>query len=55
VLIGDAENCLIGAINSANGEANKVQNQDTGKWGGVPQVAAEYRDKGVKWVVIGEF
>ncbi|KAF8679725.1 aconitase IPM isomerase family [Rhizoctonia solani] len=49
-----SQNCLIGAINSANGEANKVQNLDTGKWGGVPQVAAEYRDKGVKWVVIGD-
>ncbi|KAG8709561.1 Aconitate hydratase mitochondrial [Ceratobasidium sp. 395] len=49
-----SQNCLIGAINSANGEANKVQNQETGKWGGVPQVAADYRDKGIKWVVVGD-
>ncbi|KAL5637592.1 hypothetical protein ACGC1H_004115 [Rhizoctonia solani] len=49
-----SQNCLIGAINSANGEANKVQNLDTGKWGGVPQVALEYRDKGIQWVVIGD-
>ncbi|KDQ11211.1 hypothetical protein BOTBODRAFT_35511 [Botryobasidium botryosum FD-172 SS1] len=49
-----SQNCLIGAINSANGEANKIQNQETGKWGGVPQVAAEYREKGIKWVVIGD-
>ncbi|KAF8598104.1 putative aconitase [Ceratobasidium sp. AG-I] len=49
-----SQNCLIGAINSANGEANKIQNLETGKWGGVPQVAAEYRDKGVKWVVVGD-
>ena len=48
------ENCLIGAINSANGEANKVQNQITGEWKGVPAVAQEYREKGVKWVVIGD-
>jgi aconitate hydratase len=48
------ENCLIGAINSANGEANKVQNQFTGEWKGVPAVAQEYREKGVKWVVIGD-
>lgn len=48
------ENCLIGAINSANGEANKIQNQFTGEWAGVPQVAAEYREKGIKWVVIGD-
>jgi aconitate hydratase len=49
-----SQNCLIGAINSANGEANKVQNQFTGEWAGVPAIAAEYRDKGIKWVVIGD-
>lgn len=48
------ENCLIGAINSENGEANKVKNQITGEWGGVPQTAAWYREKGIKWVVIGD-
>lgn len=45
---------MIGAINEANGKANEIQNQFTGKWGGVPQVAAEYRDQGVGWVVIGD-
>ncbi|CAE6434862.1 unnamed protein product, partial [Rhizoctonia solani] len=49
-----SQNFLIGAINAANGEANKVQNLETGKWAGVPQVATEYRDKGIKWVVIGD-
>ncbi|KAG8959658.1 Aconitate hydratase mitochondrial [Tulasnella sp. 419] len=49
-----SQNCLIGAINSANMEANKVQNQVTGEWGGVPQTAAYYRDHGIKWVVIGD-
>ncbi len=29
-------------------------NQFTGSLGGVPQVAASYRDAGVKWVVIGD-
>lgn len=48
------ENCLIGAINEANGEANKVQNQNTGEWGGVPQTAQAYKDQGIKWVVIGD-
>ena len=48
------ENCLIGAINAENGEANKVQNQLDGSWGGVPQVAAKYRDSGIKWVVVGD-
>jgi len=45
---------LIGAINEANGEANKVQNQLTGEWGGVPEVGAYYRDHGIGWVVIGD-
>jgi len=49
-----SQNCLIGAINEVNGEANKVQNLDTGAWGPVPAVAAYYRDRGVKWVVIGD-
>ncbi|CAL1698594.1 unnamed protein product [Somion occarium] len=49
-----SQNCLIGAINAENGEANKIKNQITGEYGGVPQVAAHYRDHGIKWVVIGD-
>jgi aconitate hydratase len=49
-----SQNCLIGAINSENGEANKVKNQITGEFGGVPQTAAYYRDRDIKWVVIGD-
>jgi aconitate hydratase len=45
---------LIGAVNAENGEANKVLNQLTGQWGPVPQTAADYRGKGVQWVVIGD-
>ncbi|PFH47562.1 hypothetical protein AMATHDRAFT_67537 [Amanita thiersii Skay4041] len=49
-----SQNCLIGAINSENGEANKIKNQITGEWGAVPQTASYYRDNGIKWVVIGD-
>lgn len=49
-----SENCLIGAINAENGEANKIKNQITSEYGAVPEVAAYYRDKGIKWVVIGD-
>ena len=49
-----SQNCLIGAINAENGEANKVKNQITGEYGGVPQTAAYYRDRGIKWVVVGD-
>ncbi|KAI0659663.1 aconitate hydratase [Cubamyces menziesii] len=49
-----SQNCLIGAINAENGEANKVKNQITGEYGPVPQTAAYYRDRGIKWVVVGD-
>lgn len=49
-----SQNCLIGAINSENGEANKVKNQITGEFGAVPATAAYYRDNGIKWVVVGD-
>ncbi|KAK4054791.1 Aconitate hydratase mitochondrial [Microbotryomycetes sp. JL201] len=49
-----SQNCLIGAINAANDEANNIQNLKTGEWGSVPKVAAEYRDAGIPWVVIGD-
>merc|ERR1712186_203012 len=45
---------LIGAVNSANDEVNNIKNYDTGAEGGVPDVAREYRDAGVKWVVVGD-
>lgn len=48
------ENCLIGAINSDNGEANKILNQETGEFGPVPTVAAYYRDRDIPWVVVGD-
>ena len=46
------ENLLIGAVNIDNDQPNKVLNQATGEWSSVPQTAAYYRDKGMKWVVI---
>jgi aconitate hydratase len=49
-----SQNCLIGAINSENGEANKIKNQITGEFGAVPTVGAYYRDHGIKWVVVGD-
>jgi aconitate hydratase len=45
---------LIGAINIENGEANKIKNQETGEWAGVPKTAAWYRENGIKWVVVGD-
>ena len=50
-----SNNMLIGAINEANEEANKVQNSTTGGWDAVPAVARDYKAKGIKWVVIGDW
>lgn len=49
-----SNNYMIGAINAENGKANEVRNHYTGKYDGVPQTAAAYRDAGKKWVVIGD-
>ncbi|OXG82430.1 aconitate hydratase, mitochondrial [Cryptococcus neoformans Gb118] len=49
-----SQNCLIGAINADNGEANKILNQETGEYGAVPTVAAYYRDRDIPWVVVGD-
>ncbi|KAF2758264.1 aconitate hydratase [Pseudovirgaria hyperparasitica] len=50
-----SNNMLIGAINSANGEANKVKNFTTNEFDAVPATARDYKKKGIKWVVIGDW
>ncbi|KAJ1529118.1 Aconitate hydratase mitochondrial, partial [Cladochytrium tenue] len=44
-----SNNMLIGAVNSANGEANKVHNKVTDQWEAVPKTARDYKRDGVKW------
>jgi aconitate hydratase len=50
-----SNNMLIGAINAANGEANKVKNFKTGEYDAVPATARQYKKDGIKWVVIGDY
>ncbi|KAL1853645.1 Aconitate hydratase mitochondrial [Diaporthe australafricana] len=50
-----SNNMLIGAMNAANGEANKIQNITNGSWDAVPAVARDYKAKGIKWVVVGDW
>jgi aconitate hydratase len=50
-----SNNMLIGAINAANGEANKVANFMTGKEDAVPATARQYKKAGIKWVVVGDW
>lgn len=49
-----ANNMFIGAINTENDEANKVQNLLTGEFGPVPATARYYKSKKIDWCVIGE-
>jgi len=49
-----SNNLLITAINAENKEMNQVKNQETGEYGGVPDVARQYRDNGTNWVVFGD-
>jgi len=49
-----SNNLLITAVNAENQEMNQVKNQDTGAVGGVPEVAKQYKDAGVNWVVFGD-
>lgn len=48
-----SNNYMIGAINAENKKANCVKNHYTGEYAGVPDTARAYRDKGIRWVVIG--
>lgn len=50
-----SNNMLIGAINAANGEANKIKHFKTGEVDAVPATARKYKSEGIKWVVIGDW
>merc|ERR1711981_343348 len=49
-----SNNLLITAINEENEEMNKVKNQESGAYGGVPEVARQYKEAGTNWVVFGD-
>ncbi|CAO1310580.1 unnamed protein product [Diamesa serratosioi] len=49
-----SNNMFIGATNSENNEMNKIKDQVSGEWGGVPDVARNYKSKGIRWVAVGD-
>uniref|UniRef100_A0A1B6CKN6 Aconitate hydratase n=1 Tax=Clastoptera arizonana TaxID=38151 RepID=A0A1B6CKN6_9HEMI len=49
-----SNNLFLTAVNAENGEMNKIMNRKTGKWGGVSEVARQYKSDGIKWVAIGD-
>lgn len=49
-----SNNMFIGATNIENNEMNKIKNQVSGEWAGVPDVARFYKAKGINWVAVGD-
>merc|ERR1712223_1648089 len=49
-----SNNMLIGAVNSENDEVNSIKNQETGIYDAMPEVAKQYKEAGIKWVVVGD-
>jgi aconitate hydratase len=49
-----SNNMLIGAVNAENNKINSVLNCTTNKYDQVPNVARDYKKKGLKWVVFGD-
>lgn len=49
-----SNNMLIAAINSENGEPNKIYNMVDDNFGGVPDVARVYKANNIRWVVVGD-
>ncbi|RFU26055.1 hypothetical protein B7463_g10285, partial [Scytalidium lignicola] len=45
---------LIGAVNAENNEVNLVQNVFTSEYESVPDLAKDYKHRGVQWVVIAD-
>uniref|UniRef100_A0AC34R388 Aconitate hydratase, mitochondrial n=1 Tax=Panagrolaimus sp. JU765 TaxID=591449 RepID=A0AC34R388_9BILA len=49
-----SNNLFLTAVNSENGEMNKVRNQVTNEFGTVPETARFYKSKGINWVAVGD-
>ena len=49
-----SNNMFIGAINAYTKEPGKVKNLFTGETKSVPEVAREYKAKGINWIVVGD-
>lgn len=49
-----SNNMLIGAVNAFGKKTNFVKNQLTGEYGGVPDVARDYKANGIYSIVVGD-
>ena len=49
-----SDNMFLGAVNGFNNEVGKGKNTISGKIEPIPQIARQYKEKSMKWVVIGD-
>lgn len=49
-----SNNMFIGAINAFTGKAGETKNIFTGEYKSIPEVAREYKAKGISWIVVGD-
>ena len=49
-----SDNMLLGAVNSYNDEVGKGKNSLTGEIDGFAKIARQYKEKGMRWVIIGD-
>src|SRR5437899_4323878 len=49
-----SDNIFLGAVNAFTNEVGKGKNQLTGKTESFPVIARQYKERGLKWVVIGD-
>jgi len=50
-----SDNIFLGAVNAYNSEVGKGKNLLTGAIDSFPSIARQYKDKGLRWVVIGDY
>ncbi len=49
-----SDNCFLGAVNAFSGQAGETKNQLTGEKAATPKVGRQYKEKGQRWVVVGD-
>ncbi len=49
-----SDNMFLGAVNAFLGEAGKTRNLESGEIDAVPRVARAYKEKGLRWIVVGD-
>ncbi len=49
-----SDNMFLGAVNAFNDEVGKAKNMISGNIESIPQIARQYKQKGIKWIVVGD-